>query len=377
MSQRHIPALDGLRGIAILLVVVFHYWLGWTAGPLDQFVQFWAGAGWIGVDLFFVLSGFLITGILLASKGRAGYFRVFYARRVLRICPLYFIVLLFLLLIGTSRAPWPWLFLTNVQVAFEGRQLPPGVDVTWSLGVEEQFYLVWPAVVLLCSRRSLLLLCVTLAALAFIGRLLLLGMGVTPFVVYMLTPARMDSLAVGAAAAVLARGRTGPCALHARARRVAIVAGGVLLAVALANGRLMQHAWGVQVLGFSAAAVLFAAVLLTVLGAPDGRLSRALENRVLRVFGEKSYALYLLHMLVREALLHVFESNPPALVAGSVLPMELAFTGLGLVLSLGLAYLSWHLLEAPMLRLKARFVYGAPEVAEPRQRATVQPLVAA
>ena len=147
----HIPALDGLRGIAILLVLAFHTELLPTLKPL-------ARDGWAGVDLFFVLSGFLITRILLKSRNSPRYFTNFYARRILRIWPVYFGILLFVFaseryrLLGDSATSWWWIslatFTQNFYIgAYGWNALPDWLGPTWSLGIEEQFYLIWPLLV--------------------------------------------------------------------------------------------------------------------------------------------------------------------------------------------------------------------------------------
>src|SRR5437870_557283 len=164
-----VRALDGLRGIAILMVMLYHQTVMVGSTGIDRFVGFWTLSGWIGVDLFFVLSGFLITGILSDSKGATGYFRNFYARRVLRIFPLYYGVVAFSLLIlpyiphwkleNLARIKgdelWYWTYLSNFSIAAHAAFRHGILDVSWSLSIEEQFYLMWPLLVLLLSRRSL------------------------------------------------------------------------------------------------------------------------------------------------------------------------------------------------------------------------------
>ncbi len=181
----HVPVLDGLRGLAILLVLLHHFAnvyapSAWTRNAWHRVV----GSGWCGVDLFFVLSGFLITGILHDARRGPGYFRNFYMRRVLRIFPLYYGVLaaLFLaypLLAGSHQRfaalaehqPWLWLYAQNFKVILSGDWVPCGMNHFWSLAVEEQFYLFWPFVVFACRRRTLLHVSVALVVLALAVRI--------------------------------------------------------------------------------------------------------------------------------------------------------------------------------------------------------------
>jgi peptidoglycan/LPS O-acetylase OafA/YrhL len=172
-----LPTLDGLRGVAILLVLLSHLTLYSemsTTTLLDRAYQRATLAGWVGVDLFFVLSGFLITGILLDLKGSSRFFRTFYARRVLRIFPLYyaflaiFYIALPQLLSSKDQVlrlladqKWYWLYLQNLQMARDGWPVPKYLAHFWSLAVEEQFYLIWPLGVLKYGRRGLIAVCLT------------------------------------------------------------------------------------------------------------------------------------------------------------------------------------------------------------------------
>src|SRR5690625_4685275 len=175
--HQYVKELDGVRGVAILLVILFHCF----PSPLT-------GLGWIGVDLFFVLSGFLITGILIDSKGNKRYYSNFIGRRILRIFPLYYLVLfimLFLLpLIGRGFSSgsnysfylrhqgWFWSYLQNWLFSFHGFPKNLILSHFWSLGVEEQFYLVWPFLVLLLPKKLLLKSSIFLCMTAIIFRML-------------------------------------------------------------------------------------------------------------------------------------------------------------------------------------------------------------
>ena len=165
-SRSHLPGLDGIRGLAILMVMFSHFIVvGKNLDPLSPFGRF-LHSGYLGVDLFFVLSGFLITGILIDSKITPNYFRVFYMRRALRIFPLYYLLLavswltvVFItpqdkpLLTGVDSMAWFWLYASNIGMAVKGDWLNSptwvGLGHFWSLAVEEQFYLVWPLLVYL------------------------------------------------------------------------------------------------------------------------------------------------------------------------------------------------------------------------------------
>src|SRR5579863_9160491 len=231
-ADRHVRAYDGLRGIAIVLVLLRHLGEDLPARRLGGVVDAALNAGWLGVDVFFVLSGFLITGILLDARGdeaqpSEGYFLRFYARRALRIFPLYYLFLAVTIFIARPPMPhgtwWYWSYTSNVLIARHG--WPEGLWETghlWSLAVEEQFYLVWPAIIAWTPRRRLPVLCVAIIVGAIAVRIALIHQGAA-LGAYVLTPARADTLAVGAALAIALR--SGPRVKDAIVRAAPIVSG--------------------------------------------------------------------------------------------------------------------------------------------------------
>src|SRR4051794_24796932 len=232
-GRSHWPALDGLRGTAILAVLVCHYSALLPQSPAVGTLQI----GWAGVDLFFVISGFLITGILLDARGTPNYFRNFYARRVLRIFPLYYgilaVTLLSMLAVRLATAPhgdaglrqlwaaqpWLWTFTVNFWMPLQPtwNRWAEIVIPLWSLSVEEQFYLVWPLVVWRSSDRALIRTCLAVMVGVLFLRLVLTAIRVDWFALYTMTPTRADALAAGALVAVLLRLPDG----ERRARRLA------------------------------------------------------------------------------------------------------------------------------------------------------------
>ena len=208
MAIQHIKALDGVRGIAILLVILFHY------GYL--------GCGWIGVQLFFVLSGYLITSILVKDRGQPlkDYLKRFYWRRSLRIFPLYYLYL-FVILVAfvvlkippAFRDQWPFLFTYTYNV----RHILPNYDGSellihlWSLSVEEQFYLIWPLLVYMVATRRfrslLVAIVVGIPLVRLVTSVLLIGAGKDPLymgtVLYTITPFQIDAFAIGAIVATV------------------------------------------------------------------------------------------------------------------------------------------------------------------------------
>lgn len=387
------PRLDGLRGLAILLVILYHTTqYGLARGPLGAVVTAIPSVGWSGVDLFFVLSGFLITGILLEARRGSSYYRAFYGRRVLRIFPLYYAVLVLFLVVvpridvfayvddfwlpGAEREGlWYWLYLSNLQVARAGAWQHQTLDITWSLAIEEHFYLLWPFVVRHASERRLLQVC----AAAFVGalalRVALVAFEVPALAAYVLTPCRLDTLATGAAIAVgVRRLAGGPAALLRPARVVLPIALALFAgcwawvrfaadvpvapgyaaaaterALAFTTHPLMQTA------GYTLLCGVYGALLVWVAAAPAGSWrARVFEARWLRSLGLYSYALYLFHFFVALLMLGVFT---PARHPEHWVSAQLLFWALAIGASYGLARLSWVVLEAPMLRLKRHFPY--------------------
>ena len=383
-SGAHVLALDGLRGLAILLVLFRH--TSWRMEPVTDAGMALYGAmrlGWIGVDLFFVLSGFLITGILVDSKGGDHYFRNFYVRRSLRIFPLYYAFLagffLLLPLLTSAEAsglqtlrenqPWLWGYLTNVLVSIEGTQAAPlGMTHLWSLAVEEQFYLVWPAVVLWCDRRRLISVCVWMGVAALAVRVAVVAtQGGGDVAGYMLTPARMDTLAFGALLALWIRDPRARAHLFRWARPVSAALAGALLLLMVSHRGLPQLGAGIQTVGYTLIALLSSALLAMVLAAPDrSPLRRLFETGWLRSLGKYSYGMYVFHYpLLILAARHVGFSEVPALW-GSKIPTQLLITAGVAAASFVLAWASWHLFEKHFLKLKRFFPTPQPRPDTPR-----------
>ena len=367
----HVPLLDGVRGLAVLLLLSHQLVLDVLpdagAPTSDRLLDRLMQPGWIGVQLFFVLSGFLITGVLLDTKGRGGYFRSFYGRRVLRIFPLYYLLLVVLsfvlprlghvpLLQADPRAmPLAWIYLSNWTLT-----VPAPIGHCWSLAVEEQFYLVWPFVVAALSAPRLLRFCFVLAALALGFRIGVWTLGLSPEIAYQNTFARMDALALGAAGAILLRDPAAVARWAPGLRRALLVAG-VAVAIAAILG-LARTGPVTQIAGYSLLAISFA--LLIAVGvleqaAGGGRISAALSARPLRLFGKYSYAIYIIHLP-----LHIFVSK--VLLAdvvafrgeGRHLAIQLAYAIVMTGVLLALAMLSYHLFEKHFLKLKRFFPLG-------------------
>jgi peptidoglycan/LPS O-acetylase OafA/YrhL len=381
-SDARIPALDGIRGVAILLVMAFHFvghsellFANETTAGVDRAVRAVTGGGWLGVDLFFVLSGFLITGILWDAKTGGRYFRNFYARRVLRIFPLYygFLFILFIampLALGARwQAPlvdqvWYWFYLPNplpiLLPDFEENTFGFATTHLWSLHVEEQFYLLFPAVVLLLGRRQLMLVCAVAIVAAFTIRLGIRAADITPEAAYRLMPARMDALAAGALIALAGRDPRDFARAVRWAPAIGAVAAVALAAVVIARGSLHPHDPLVQTVGFSAIAALGAVlVLATVRAAPDARLGAVLGRRPLTWLGHYSYGLYVLHLpLMLLVAWRIDAAGGLALRGGLQLPAVLAFSIAAGLISVAAAWAVWHAWERRFLQLKDRFPHG-------------------
>jgi peptidoglycan/LPS O-acetylase OafA/YrhL len=362
-SSQHYPALDGLRGIAILAVFCYHF-AGGRANS-NWLIEIWsslADTGWMGVDLFFVLSGFLITGILYDTAHRPNRVRNFYARRSLRIFPIYYgVLLLFLALTPVLGLHWKpghllyFFYLSNMMPIFTPGLASPGhwmmVGHLWSLAVEEQFYLVWPFIVWhVRDRRTLLRVSLSIMAAALILRLILVSRGVSYGYIFPLLPTRIDTLVCGGIAALLVRGPS-PRRLPLRG---VLLASGIASLALLFGMRFTTH--GNQLLdtfGYTIIAICFACL---VFSAQQGRglIARIGRFHFLQFFGRYSYGLYLYHGLLFVFLVQLV--RPCQRLLHSDLMGGVFVVVASLAITLGAAMLSYHYFEAPLLKLKKRFV---------------------
>jgi peptidoglycan/LPS O-acetylase OafA/YrhL len=325
LLRREMPGLDALRGIAVLAVVAYHGLHWWLPPAISisrgvQIVSSLVAPGWLGVNLFFVLSGFLITGILVDTRHRPDYWWNFYTRRALRILPLYLVVLLILQFY--FRVDWRYLLLCVFYLANFADRLPgEHYGPLWSLAVEEQFYLVWPLLVRRLHLRTLGILCIGSIVLSPLLRYVctskILPLGDPYTATWLLT----DTLAAGALIAILLRS---PGATPARVRAFTVGAGlvGIAMLALEFRLRLLSRATALgAALQPEPFLFLFAAMLLLALQYGSHPVIFRITGP-LRFFGYISYGLYLFHLLGFKAYQDLFVDFyhvPAVLTLGAVL----------------------------------------------------------
>ena len=368
---RRVPELDGLRGLAILLVLVWHYvaiTLPPASGGLETVLRRPLLLAWSGVDLFFVLSGFLIGGILLDESTSPRFFTTFYARRFCRIFPLYYLWLVTFFvgvaIVGPGAAEYlarlfnlelpAWcypLYLQNVFMTTRRTFGGEWVSVTWSLAIEEQFYLLLPIVVRTLRPRKLAWVVGVAVILAPILRVALSPHDMF-FGPYTLLPCRADSLGLGVLAALASRNERCWAWLGAHRRSIAIafaiLFAGVVVLTGHHQGRLMNA------VGYTWLAAFYAAALLLAVVNPGPATRALLRSRPLQELGALAYGVYLLHMGANAIAHAVFFDRAPKLdgaAAGGA-------TALAAVVTFVLAKISWRFFEKPLVaRGHARFRY--------------------
>lgn len=374
----HVPELDGLRGIAVLIVMLYHFTAVKKYGTsiLDEVVYGLSKTGWLGVDLFFVLSGFLITGILLRARGTSkSYFKSFYVRRVLRIFPLYYAYLfLFFVLLPIFAdqvfpakqlaqleslldiQAWFWLYASNIYTFLQGDHTGLATSHFWSLAIEEQFYLVWPLVVFAFSGATLRKLCVGLIGIAFGIRVALYMLGYDPVSIYVFSPARMDTLLSGALLAIWVHQGVDTESLLRLARRVLMVLSPIAIGILWFGGQHPTNHPAIFTIGYSIFAFCFTSIIaIAVLDDSPGRYRNLLTTRPLRFLGKYSYGLYVIHVLVFALGSRAF--GDPVVIFGTQLIWQLGFTLACLSVTVIGALVSWHVMEKRFLQLKDRFEY--------------------
>ncbi len=348
LDRKHLPELDGIRGVAVLSVILHH--------------GFGFELGWFGVELFFALSGYLITGILLDAKGKLtgwDYFRGFYGRRSLRIFPLYYLVLVLVFIVLPAIAPapfalfdparehaiWFWTYTQNILFAREGNLLH-GVFHLWSLAVEEQFYLLFPLLIYLLGTTALLWVLPLLCVAGIVSRMTLFT-GYPGY--YVLLPCRLDSLLVGAMLALLVR--THRPLVERHLRRAALISGG--LALVVIAGAYPNLGWGgvwFRTGGYTVFALAFGCLILfSVSDLPWAQ--RIFGHPLLTAAGTYSYGLYVYHYVIHSVMRPYLDSYLGQFIASRSL-VKLAGSLPTLALTIVVSVASYHLFEKHFLQLK-------------------------
>jgi|ERR1017187_5632891 peptidoglycan/LPS O-acetylase OafA/YrhL len=375
-SDVRIPALDGFRGLAILLVLFYHYtWSKLEHGWVYVIACKVFPLSWSGVDLFFVLSGFLIGGILLDQRDTKNYFRTFYLRRICRIFPLYFLwlvlffILAWLFLACRTRVWYGWLFAQNfskvpgwsfaffVQNIYYAKTYLDGagwMTATWSLAVEEQFYLLLPLMIWLLPVRSLPYVLASVVLVVPVFRLFLYLYHPEIYTLVLL-PCRIDTLLTGVLCAYGVRQEQFRSWLSKNQSRLyqwlyILLAGAGYLTVYANN----PYAFEMTFWGYSWMALLYSCLLLIIVSAKQGIIFKLMHISLLRNLGIISYSVYLMHVPIN-ILMHGLILGKEVYIANF---SDIVVTFVALGVTLLLAVFSWRFFEKPIIRWGHSFSYS-------------------
>jgi len=374
-ERERIPELDGLRGIAIGTVLFFHYFFFIAAvppGSVLSYLMVGGRMGWSGVDLFFVLSGFLIGGILLDARDSSNFFCVFYLRRFFRIIPAYLLLLTAYLLLNTlvtghstrtlalvtqnglPIGPY-FLFLQNFWMGAHNTLGGSTLGITWSLAIEEQFYLTLPLLIRLVPRHRLVSTILTGVAFAEVLRLLLYFLFPKNSTFYfVLMPYRADALLLGVFGAYAVREPAWRRWLEENHRRFWIPLVALAVGMAIMLKLLPRTGYVLMALGgYTWIAAFFLCGLMYGVLVPESWLSHCLRWGWLRSLGLIAYGTYLFHELALNVFFAVFRSSTPHIVSLGDLFLTLA----ALATTIVFCSLSWKYFEKPLVRIGHRWHY--------------------
>jgi peptidoglycan/LPS O-acetylase OafA/YrhL len=351
----HYPALDGLRGLAILLVVVYH-----NFGFINVFFF-----GWLGVDLFFVLSGFLITDILLKTVGKKDYLRNFYVRRMLRIFPLYYLCLiLFLIVLPKTNLQfnvqyyidhqvWIWTYLQNWIYTFQNPGQTNTLNHLWSLAVEEQFYLLWPLAVLFIRNTKYLLLFISLILAAVLGLRLWAWMHQVADLAYfnLFTFTRIDGICIGCMIALLQR--VNPNFLKRYTTAIVLFFAFMNFVFFFVNRRYQFAFPYLALAGYTTFAMMFGLLVNEAVTNKTKLVNFLFNIPVLKFFGKISYGFYIFHWPVYILLGPYLFPWVSKFVSGSLLQFTVSV--LATLAAVCISWLSYQYFEKYFLKLKDRF----------------------
>ena len=352
----HYPALDGLRGLAILLVVVYH-----NFGFINVFFF-----GWLGVDLFFVLSGFLITDILLKTVGKKGYLKNFYIRRVLRIFPLYYLCLILFLIVlpqttiqldvqyYVDHQVWLWTYLQNWIYTFQSPGQTNALNHLWSLAVEEQFYLLWPLAVLIIRKPGYLLLFISLVLVAVLGLRLLVWMNQISDLAYfnLYTFTRIDGLCIGCMIALLQRVKSN--FLEKNKAIIVICFAGLNFGFFFVNRRYQFSFPYLAFAGYTTFAMMFGLLVNEAVTRQSKLINLLFNNPLLKFFGKISYGFYVFHWPVYLLLFPYLLPWISKLTNGTL--VQFLVSVVATIAAIVISWLSYQYFEKYFLKLKDKFV---------------------
>lgn len=368
-SEQHIVELTGIRGVAVLMVLIWHF-IGAVISPSLGSASTWLSSilvfGRTGVDLFFVLSGFLIIGILVDKRENGNYFATFYLRRAARILPPYLLLLVFFwgftlclpsnTYFNSDIGPVTYLlFLQNWYMSFHNEWGPSASSVTWSVAIEEQFYLVFPVVVYLTPvPRLRIILCATGAISAAARAYFHLKYPENHFAPYVNTLLRLDELCLGGLIALAFRREQSLAWLNMRRPLITFVLALCVGAIPLFLVLYSKHPadtmyyWGHLYLG-----LLYGTAILVIVLNRDHRRLRVLHCATLQFFGTISYSVYLFHPMVI-GLFFLARGRGERLQT----PEDLVLLICALVSTTGFCWISYNILEKPILKWARQHGYG-------------------
>jgi peptidoglycan/LPS O-acetylase OafA/YrhL len=369
MARRiHFNNIDVLRGYAILSVVIFH--CVQSMGLTENRVANYTSIGAFGVDLFFVISGFLITDILIKTVNNRDYFKNFYGRRILRIFPLYYgFLLLFIFILPHffhklgdlydgvllyKYQVWYWLYIPNTALGLHPEKIV--FPHLWSLAVEEQYYMIWPLFVWLFSFRNLKAILITVIILSFSLRCYFVVHEYDPYFLWTFTPIRLEAIAIGSLLSICYNENNVIYYEWRKLFTAIIIVLVTALLVFVYTKRFFEYALSIQSVGILLMDILFGCVLIKSIS--SGEYKKTFFNKMLKNIGKFSYSIYIFHMLVLTEVLIAIKkielkyntkfSN--GVKGASILCATLAFSYI-------IAFATWNLYEKHFIKLKRYFNY--------------------
>lgn len=360
------PALDGLRALAVVLVLFVHAHglLGLPGELLDSAAWHWTHNGWMGVDLFFVTSGFLITSILISISNRKQSLKIFWLRRGLRIFPLYYLYLFILIALsispissgspGLPQSPFYWIpffiYLGNFNVIFPPAS-PLETSILWTLSVEEQFYAIWPVLFAKMKRKELFRLSILLIPLAAVFRAMVFWAAPNTDAFYFLSFCRMDAIFAGATLAFLWSQPEKRETISKWSGLLLIPALLCLLTVLLTPPyRIAEASPQWITFSYGCTAIAWAIIVAWALR-PPAWITPVLCNSVIRYIGKICYGIYIWQALTGRLVKHWLYRFTPDLLSYEL------YMALFILATIAVASLSWHLIESPLLRFKDLLPY--------------------